>query len=382
MPMWLLYLVLCLFMVFHASVRGNVMLVTLFAIYLDATPFTIGVIVALFSLFPILLAIYAGKFSDRMGFKFPIVIGSVGMASALILPFAFPSIIILYVSQTLGGIAQIFFHVSIQNLVGTLSNKDNRSRNFSLLTISSSVALMVGPLLTGYAIEIMSYRETFLLLSLMAATVCIFFVFIRLPLNAGAGQEVSLEVDSRSTMDLLKHKPLLKIIITSGIILTGMGLFSFYFPIYSVEIGLSASVIGLILSVNASAFFVIRVIIPFMLKRYGERNILTGGLIISALGFMLLPISENVYYLASISFILGLGLGGCIPLTLYMTYNETPKNRKGEALGIRMAANKLSLFLIPIVFGAMGSIVSNMVIFWTIALLLMFGILLNIQKIG
>jgi len=39
----------------------------------------VGVLVALYAVFPLLLAVYAGRISDRIGVRYPILLGSVGI---------------------------------------------------------------------------------------------------------------------------------------------------------------------------------------------------------------------------------------------------------------------------------------------------------------
>ena len=49
------------------GIRASRVLAPLFAIELGANPFLIGVLAAMDSVFPLLLALYAGKLSDRLG---------------------------------------------------------------------------------------------------------------------------------------------------------------------------------------------------------------------------------------------------------------------------------------------------------------------------
>jgi len=46
--------------------RGAKMLMSLDALGLGASPFQVGLLAALFPVFPLLLAVYAGKVSDRI----------------------------------------------------------------------------------------------------------------------------------------------------------------------------------------------------------------------------------------------------------------------------------------------------------------------------
>src|SRR5688572_19553332 len=74
------YLAVLLSVLQGISMRGSKVLVSLGALANGATPFEVGLLAALFALFPLLLAVYAGKISDRIGVKRPILGGALIMA--------------------------------------------------------------------------------------------------------------------------------------------------------------------------------------------------------------------------------------------------------------------------------------------------------------
>jgi MFS family permease len=100
--MWI-YVVFVIVLCNMTSFRGSKVLVSLFAIELGAPQFYIGILVALYSLFPMLLALYAGKLSDRLGVRYPMIVGSLGLAAGLSLPYFFPALVTLYASAALIG---------------------------------------------------------------------------------------------------------------------------------------------------------------------------------------------------------------------------------------------------------------------------------------
>src|SRR5258708_13243373 len=81
-----LYFVVLLSVLANAALRGSKMLVSLSALELDASAFIIGVIAALFAVFPLLLAVQAGRISDRIGVRRPILLGPICMSAGLALP--------------------------------------------------------------------------------------------------------------------------------------------------------------------------------------------------------------------------------------------------------------------------------------------------------
>ena len=112
-----------------------------------------------------LLAFYAGKLSDRLGVRIPMLLGTVGLATGIALPWAFPWLAMLYVSAVLIGACYVFYNVAVQNLVGLLSNAQTRTRNYSNLTLVISVACMLGPLAAGFSIDHFGHIPTYLYLA-------------------------------------------------------------------------------------------------------------------------------------------------------------------------------------------------------------------------
>ena len=116
-----------------------------------------------------------------------------------------------------------------------------------------------------------------------------------------------------------------------------------------------ASAIGMVLAMFAAASFIVRIVMPRLVERFSEEQVLTGSIFIASATYMLFPLVESGLVLAAIAFLLGLGTGCGQPLTLMMIYARAPEGRSGEALGLRMAINNLTHLVVPLFFGALGS---------------------------
>ena len=129
--------------------RASRVVVSLLALELGAEQFVVGLLIAMFSLFPALLALYAGRLSDQRGARLPMLIGSIGLVLGLLLPAAFPVVPALFVSAALFGMSYIFYHVAVQNLLGALSSEADRTRNFNNYTMMISAGGFVAPTSDG-----------------------------------------------------------------------------------------------------------------------------------------------------------------------------------------------------------------------------------------
>lgn len=354
-----------------AATMGSKVLMALYAAELGADIFQVGLLAALYAVLPLLFAVYAGRVSDRFGTRLPMVLASFGIALGMLVPALTGQLSWLYVSPLLISVSFIFFHVSSQNLVGSLGNGSARVRNFGVYSLAPAISGFVGALIAGFGIDHLGARLSFVLLACLALTcgLSLLFYWRSLP----SRPKTTEPTHNHRVMDLVANPGLRRAFIASGVTLGGIELFTFYFPLYGRSIGLSASVIGVIISMQAAAFFVVRALMPWLVKRASEEKVLTCSLYVAGATYLLLPLFENAPVLALIAFVLGLSLGCGQPLSTILTYNRAPIGRWGEALGVRITANRLVEVVVPLVFGTLGVAFGLWPVFWANSLFLLVG---------
>jgi len=371
------YFVVLLSVLSSIGHRGSKVLVSLSALDLGANSFTVGVLAALYAVFPLLLAVYAGRISDRMGVRYPILFGSMGITAGLLAPALHESLFTLFLCPTLIGLGHIFFHVSIHNAVGSIGGAAERTKNFATFALGASVATFIGPSLAGFAIDGLGFRPAFVVLAGISLVVVL--LALAFPHLVPPRGEQHDEKQPRRALDLLKEAPLRRTLMMSGVTLTGIELFSFYLPVYGQSIGLSATRIGLVLSSYAAAAFVVRLVMQQLAQRFTETGVLTGSLFIAAAIYTMFPFLTEAPMLLLAAFLLGLGLGSAQPLTIMLTYHHAPPGRSGEALGMRLTVNKITQISIPLVFGGIGASFGLFPVFWANAAFLLAGGIVSLK---
>ena len=123
-----IYILVLLAFLTHVGFGGSRLAVPLFAIDQGATPFIVGTIAALCAAFPVVLAMPAGRLSDRLGFRVPLVFGTSGVCIALLLPYFWPSLAMLYVTSALLGIGFMALQLGTQALAGAITTPEGRAR--------------------------------------------------------------------------------------------------------------------------------------------------------------------------------------------------------------------------------------------------------------
>jgi len=365
-----LYFIVLMAFLAHVGFAGSRLAVPLFAVDRGATPFVVGTIVSLYAALPAVLALPVGRLTDRLGFKLPLMFGSTGLFIALMLPFLHPALNTLYFTASLLGISFTVLQLAIQTLAGAISGPEGRARNFSLLSLGFASANFTGPLLAGFLIDHVGHARTFLALAMpLTATIVL----------AALGTRWIPPVHTRSeaggggVLELLRIKGLRNTLIASGIVSTAWDVYQFFMPIYGRSQGLSATAIGSILSAFATAIILVRLVLPIAVRRTGEAQMLTYSMFIACAAFCLFPFFTNPWLLAAVSFLLGLGCGTGQPLSMTLVFNASPKGRAGEAAGLRITVNQVTHFMIPLAFGALGSVAGFSAVFVASAVCLAIG---------
>jgi MFS family permease len=366
-----LYQILAIVLLWNCGYKGTRVANTLFALELGAGPLDTGLLLAVYGLFPLLLAIHIGKIGDRHGVRLPVVAGTIVSALGILLPWLWPVYPMLFLSAAVSGAGFILVQVSMQSLVGALGSGTARTRNLNLYALIVSVSDLLGPVLAGFSIDQFGHVRTYLHLAVPAVAAVGVLVFLahRLPHHATGGADRR----GQRMMDLFRSRNLRRMLVTSALVMGGLDLFQLYLPLHGHSVGLPASAIGLIMGAFAAASFVTRALLPVLVHRVGEQQALGYSMVLSASTFFLIPMFESAVVLGVVCFVLGLGMGLGQPLTVILTYNYSPPGRHGESLGLRIAINNSMHVTVPAIFGAVGSLLGLAPVFWASSAMLAAG---------
>ncbi|HEX8013502.1 MAG TPA: MFS transporter [Casimicrobiaceae bacterium] len=348
----------------HSALAGSRITVSLYALSQEASPFVVGSLMGLYSFLPMWFAVGAGRLSDRVGVHRPMLVGSCGIALGASLPWIFPGLLALFFTTALIGISFMLFQVAVQNATGALGPAADRAKNFSLLALGYSVSGFAGPLVAGLLIDQASFAGTFValtLLPLLPVTV-LGRGALALPRPHAAHPPSS----SGGAAELFRHPHLRRVFVLNGLLSMAWDLHAFFIPIYGARLGLSASLIGMILAAFAAATFAVRLAMPWIARRFSEIEVLTAAMFGGAGAYALFPFVASAGPLMVLSFALGLALGSGQPMVMSLLHAMAPAGRMGEAVGVRMSIINASTFAVPLLFGAIGSSVGIGPVFWLV----------------
>lgn len=355
----------------HAAFTASRMTVSLYALKLHASPFTVGVLMALYALLPMLVSIPTGRLIDRIGPRVPVLCGGVLLLAGLLLPFALPGLATLFVAATMIGSGFMVAHMVSNNLVGAYGRPEDRAKHFSFLALGFSVSGFSGPLVAGFAIDWLGHVYTFPVLAVFAALALGGAWWMRDALVGHPGGRAA--VADNQVMDLVRNRGLRSVLVASGILSMGWDLYTFVMPIHCSRIGLPASTIGIIMGAFGAATFAVRLFLPAIARRLKEWQVITAALFVAGIAYSLFPFVAAVGLLMALSFLLGIGLGSAQPMVMSLLYEASPAGRQGEVVGLRTMVLNSSSTALPLVFGALGATLGMTPVFWGIAACLLTG---------
>ncbi len=334
------------------AVRAGNMVLVLYALKLGSSAFVIGLLGAMFAVLPMLFSMPAGRLADRYGSRALLLFCVVGSGLGLLVPWAFPGFTAMFVAAALIGLS-LAMVVPLQNLMGLISTPKTRARNFANFSLGMGVANLLGPLIGGFFVDLAGPATTCLYLSLLnVVAVAMLLVWGRRLPRAPAATKAK---DKGSVFTILKIANVRRTIATSSLINVGRDLYQFYFPVYAHSVGLSGSLIGIVMATNFGAELTVRLFLARLVKKFKEERLLAYSFFIGAVSLVLIPFFQSVYVLIVLSFMLGLGMGCGQPIITMLMYGYSPTGRTGEALGLRMTFIHLTKLIGPVVFGAIGS---------------------------
>lgn len=364
-------LIIILLVLDHVAFNGSRIAVSLYAINQQASPLTVGALVALYALLPALLSVSAGRWIDRIGLSQPMLIGSVGVGAGTVLPFLFPGLATLYFTSIVVGVSFMLVNIAAYHAVGEMSAPEDRAVNFSYVALGFSTSSFIAPLLAGIGIDQLGYRTTFLILALFTVLPVLALAARLLP--ATKKHAAHARPARGDVLELLRDTNMRQLFIAMAILTVSWDIYAFAIPVHGTQIGLTASQIGIVMGAFAAATFAVRLAMPFIAHRVKPWSLLTASLLISGISFVLIPFTASVGVLMALMFLLGLGLGAPQPMVLTLLHEAAPDGRAGEALGLRTTLINTSQTVMPLVFGAVGIAVGMTPLFLAMAAALFAG---------
>jgi DHA1 family tetracycline resistance protein-like MFS transporter len=313
----------------------------------DASPFAIGMLLAVYSGMGFIFSPIVGALSDRLGRRSILLMSTIGQATGFFIMGAANSLIWLFVARIIDGIFGANVSTT-QAYVADVTPPDDRSRAMGLLGAAFGVGFIFGPLIGGVLSQISLSAPFYFAAGLAAANAGL--IFFLLP------ESVPIQDNSRSdreTIVTLFRQGLGAVIVplmaAYFFMMTGFSILTSFFAIFTEDrFGYNASKNGYIFAgIGAIAVIVQGALIGPLVKNFSEKRIAMAGLSILACSVFSLPLARTTTVLLLVG--VGIAVGNSLinPTINGLVSRSVNKYWQGRVLGLMQASASLGRFFGP-----------------------------------
>ena len=349
-------------------------MITYRALELDANAAQVGLIAAVYALFPILLALQFGRLVGKLGEGKFIIAGTFTMIlTSVFLVFAH-SLLLLAIATALSGIAHLACMIGGQTMVALRTPRENNDRYFGYYTFSASVGHLAGPLLAALVagsdgVLPKSTSNAFVLGAVLSIAALVPVISWRREKPSVVGK--THEDGTYSMAIKVVRKPgILAAIYISLAISAVADVLVVFLPLYGSENNFSPYAVGFILALRAGTTMLSRLFLGRLSERFTTYQLLLWSTLISVLACTAMAFAKTPLSLAAVVFVAGFSLGIGQPLTMSLVSQKTQADERAIAVSARLMGNRIGQFMVPAAAGVIAAASGAGAVFIGLAILL------------
>src|ERR1700758_2884443 len=265
----------------------------LYAERFGASPFTTGMLLAVYSGMGFIFSPIVGSLSDRLGRRSILLLSTIGQATGFFIMGAANSLLWLFVARIIDGIFGANVSAT-QAYVADVTSPEDRSRAMGLLGAAFGVGFIFGPLIGGVLSQISLSAPFYFAASLAAANaVLIFFVLPEsLPVKDNS------KPDRESFVRLFREglgAVIVPLMAAYFFMMTGFSILTSFFAIFTEDrFGYNASANGYIFAgIGVISVIVQGAMIGRLIKNFTEKGIALTGVALLACSMFALPLVQT-----------------------------------------------------------------------------------------
>ena len=308
-------------------------------------------LVASFSAAQLVFSPVWGRVSDRVGRKPLLVLSLAGTAVGSLVTGLAGSLGVLFVGRVLDGISGASVSVA-QAAVADIAPPEERARLLGLLGAAFGLGFVAGPAIG--ALAALGGPEVPFLLAAALAAVNAVVAARRLP-ETHPGHAVLEEESRAGARDSSSRTGVVGLVVVSFTALTAFSAFEATFALFAEHrLGLRlASVGGVFAGVGLLLVLVqVRLVGPTV-ARLGEYGTVRTGLVVNAVGLLLVAAAHSWALLVPALVLLVVGQGLATPAMSSLVAGKVGAERRGGVLGVQQAAGGLARVVGPLAGGAL-----------------------------
>ena len=367
----------------------NTVGLSLYVLKFDNALMGMGTLSLLLVLPWIIFGPYAGVLADRHSKKTIIVLCDIARGFLSILLFFVPNIGLFYMVILALTMFDVLFSPAIGGYISFVVSKDDITKANSLYSGAGELAYLVGPAVGGFLVATLGSGLVFVVNGISFIVSGLSELFIT---ESGKVVKSDIEEKLKTSMKeeivegfryINRHRSLRFIIFFFAIASAGFGGYSILYSTVAIEhLHLSDQLYGLFSTVSGLGAFVGALILPCILKKLSEINVMLGGVGFYAMLYLIFALVKWIPGNMAIVFLIG-NLGSFINVT-YGIYLQKSVDQKyiGRVYSLDMSLSNFTMvfsILFITIFGAsFGS--KNLLITFSVVLFLITFVTILYEK--
>ncbi len=330
-------------------------LLPIYAVRLDADAFTIGLMVASFSVAQFAASPLWGLLSDRFGRRPALMVSLAGSVTAFTI-FAFAdSIGMLFLSRIVQGAAGGTTGV-MQAYIGDSVEPRDRTKALGWLSAATNTGVMIGPVIGSAAWHFGAQAP-----GLLAASLCLLnLVFVWWLLPESRTHQAVAHQERRSIGNMIwetvRHptRDVSQLILIYAVTMTGFSSMTAVLSIYLMDrFSLNEATIGYPFLLMGAVSVAIRAgVLGRLVTRFGEVKLMNAGAVLLALGLFAFPLPTHIALLMILMTLVPIGTALLFPATNALLSQRCDPKQLGQMMGVQQAFGAVARILGPIWAGA------------------------------
>jgi len=305
-----------------------------------ASSFHLGMLLSVYSLASFLMSPVWGSLSDRIGRRPLIMIGALGFSlSFFLFGIAGDNLVLMYVSRILGGLFSGAATACAVAYVADITTEENRTKGMGLVGMSIGLGFIFGPAFGGILSQ-WGYRVPFFTSSIIALGTFA-FAFLMLPESLSEEKRRKPQEAKPSRWSAFVGSVKYLYVLSFFVSFTLAGLEATLLLFEKDKIGATSLQLGIMFAVSGVVGALIQGgVVRRFIKRGDETRVIGLGLVLSAVGFVLILFSSSM---VTASIYLSVFAAGNALIRPCVTSLITQKTKVGQGVASGLSSSMDSL---------------------------------------
>lgn len=338
-----------LFLTIFVNLVGFGIIIPLLPFYAEtfgASPLTIGLLFASFSLAQLVASPILGELSDRYGRRPVLIFSLIGTVVSFVMLALAQNLLLLFAARIVDGLSGGNI-TTARAYIADISTEENRARSFGILGAAFGLGFIVGPGL-GALFSHISYTAPIWAAAAITvvATVMAWLWLPETNHRAHAGGQSPW----RSLADLSRRSDLRVLFAVDFIYWTAFAVYQTTFALFGARrFGFDAAHTGYLLSVFGFLGVLVQgVMVGRVVARLGPRRTLIAGLIFAAIGWGGSAMTHDLAVFIALLVPGAIGIGLCNPTLSALVSTAAAPHEQGRVQGAAGALESLGRTIGPV----------------------------------